>query len=63
MTVNSGQESTPACHITITPVWRHTIKILLSMEWYVSGLKYVYTASRVQKSPKINVKNNQEEFA
>ena len=26
-------------------------------------LKYVYTASRVQKSPGMNVKNNQEGFA
>ena len=27
------------------------------------GLKYVYTASRVQKSPELNVENNQEGFA
>ena len=27
------------------------------------GLKYVYTASQVQKSPEMNVKNNQEGFA
>ena len=36
-----------------------------SFRWngMLQGLKYVYTASRVQKSPEMNVKNNQEKFA
>ena len=40
-------------------------KLRYSFQWngMFQGLKYVYTASRVQKSPEMNVKNNQEGFA
>ena len=40
-------------------------KLRYSFQWnsMFQGLKYVYTASRVKKSPEMNVKNNQEGFA
>ena len=40
-------------------------KLRYSFQWngMFHCLKYVYTALRVQKSPELNVKNNQEELA
>ena len=40
-------------------------RLKYSFQWngMFQGLKYVYTASRVQNSQEMNVKNNQEGFA